>query len=220
MERQGAIAKECGDESAAAGRGPGQLEWYRFAARFVQQRSVLDVGCGTGKGLEVLRGVAASAHGQDLDERLRAPDVKITDLAGIPDKSYDVVTTIDVVEHVQTPEQFVRDLARIARLGFFLTTPNWTASRCEWPYHLREYTPREFSQLLEPCGHVTLFKGESTGLVVHEVRFPRALYLFNDLRTWPVTAFGARCFNRVVPGQFKIFSHLAAWVTVPAIQHG
>jgi 2-polyprenyl-3-methyl-5-hydroxy-6-metoxy-1,4-benzoquinol methylase len=165
-----------------------------------------------GRGLETLRTEAALAHGQDLDPRLAGPDVRIAVVEEIADKSYDVVTSIDVVEHVQDPAAFVAHLARIAREGFFLTTPNWTASRCDWPFHLREYTPREFEQLLAGHGGVTLFKGTPQGVEVYEVRHRRAFYAFNDLRTWPPTSFVARCINRLVPAPCKIHSHIAAWV--------
>ena len=54
MERRG-LARECGDEDVTAGRGPGQLPWYEFALRFVKGKSVLDAGCGLGKGMDILR---------------------------------------------------------------------------------------------------------------------------------------------------------------------
>jgi 2-polyprenyl-3-methyl-5-hydroxy-6-metoxy-1,4-benzoquinol methylase len=130
----------------------------------------------------------------------------------IPARSYDVVTSIDVVEHVEDPTEFISQLARICRAGFFVTTPNWTASRCTWPYHLREYTPRELVGLLQGQGEVTLFKGTSSGSNVFDVRHRGAYYLFNDLRAWPLTSHAARCVNWVVPSSCKIQSHNAGWV--------
>src|SRR5438132_1922853 len=170
------MTRECGDEDVRAGRGPGQLDWYRFALRFVSEKSVLDVGCGVGDGLRILQSSASMAEGQDLDPRLAAPGVYILDLADVKDKSYDVAVSVDVIEHVEDPEHFVCQLARIAREGFFVTTPNWTASRCRWPYHLREYTPREFEQVLSTVGRVTLFKGTPSGSTVHPVRHPWAYH--------------------------------------------
>src|SRR5207248_2271964 len=99
--------------------------------------------------------------------------------------------------------------------GFFLTTPNWTCSRCVWPFHLREYTPREFRLLLEPLGKVSLFKGTCSGSVIHPVRHPRAYDRLNDLRNWGPTAFATRCLNRLLPSKFKIHSSNAAWVRLP-----
>lgn len=208
------VARTCGDESPEAGRKPTQQEWYQYALRFVESRSVLDAGCGLGHGLDILRTRAARAEGQDLDTRLSREDVRIVELRDIPSKSYDVVTSIDVIEHVENPLDFVAHLARIAREGMFLTTPNWTASRCEWPYHLREYTPREFFNLLRGAGHVTLFKGSTSGSVIHPVQFPKAYFLLNGLRNLGPTAFFTRCVNRLLPSRFKIHSSNAAWVKV------
>lgn len=204
--------RECGDESVDAGRGPGQLAWYEFARRFVVGRSVLDAGCGLGHGTAILRQAAAEARGQDLDPRLASDTVFVGDLDLIAAKSFDVVVSIDVVEHVEDPEAFVRSLARIAREGIFITTPNWTASRCQWPYHRREYTPREFEQLLSHVGAVSLYKGTPDGAQVYPVHLSRAYHLFNDLRTFALTSLAARVCNHIIPVSWRIHSHNAAWV--------
>ena len=47
--------KTCGDHSVEAGRGTsGQIGWYVLASKFCKNQSVVDVGCGLGKGLEIL----------------------------------------------------------------------------------------------------------------------------------------------------------------------
>lgn len=206
--------KECGDESVSAGRGPGQLQWYRFAAGLVEDKTVLDAGCGLGKGMEILRQKAISVHGQDLDQRLQGPDIYIGPLDQIPSKSYDVVTSFDVIEHVEDDAGFIRQLARIARRGLFLTTPNWTTGRCRWPYHIREYTPQQWLAMLTPVGDVTLYKGSSNGAAVYPVVHRDAYFMFNSLRTWPLTSFPTRCWNRAIPHSWRIQSHNAAWVVL------
>jgi SAM-dependent methyltransferase len=215
VERQGP-ARECGDEDVSAGRGPGQLPWYEFALRFVKGKSVLDAGCGLGKGMDILRREAREVLGQDLDPRLIRPDVTIGDLSVIPSKSVDVVVSIDVIEHVADPDGFLVELARIAREGIFVTTPNWTASRCKWPYHLREYTPREFKEVLSRVGTtVELFKGTPSGDSVCPVRFIRLYFWLNDLRVSPLTAFPCKCWNHLLPWSCRIHSHHGGWVRLP-----
>ena len=142
------VVRKVGDESVRAGRGPSQLAWYEFAAPLVTNKTVLDAGCGLGLGLDILKRSAKKVIGQDLDERLSHPNITITTLDKIADKSFDVVTSIDVVEHVEDDLDFVRQLARIAREFIFITTPNWTVTRCHWPYHVREYTPKQLEALL------------------------------------------------------------------------
>src|ERR1700690_3510624 len=153
MERE---YRKVGDTSVEAGRGPGQLAWYEFAAQFCKGKTVLDVGCGLGRGIEVLRKTADSVRGQDLDERLASKEIMIMPLNEIPSKSFDVVTSIDVIEHVEEDAWFVAELFRIARESVFITTPNWSITRCTWPYHLREYTPKQLEELLAPHGIVSL----------------------------------------------------------------
>jgi SAM-dependent methyltransferase len=206
--------RECGDEDVTAGRGPGQLKWYEFAPRFVRRRSVLDAGCGMGKGLEILRREASLVHGQDLDERLAREDITVAPLSQIESKSFDVVTSIDVIEHVQDVPAYLSDLKRIARDGIFLTTPNWTASRCRWPYHLREYTPRQLENELSGLGPVTLFKGTPAGDMAFPIRHRLLNHWFNSLRTFAPTAWAARCWNNLLPLPCRIHSHLAAWIDV------
>ena len=201
----------CGARNVEDGRGPGQLPWYEFAARLVANKSVLDAGTGLGRGLEILRRTAAGVEGQDLDPRLARPDIQIRELAEIPSKSFDVVVSIDVIEHVEDAKDFVRQLARIAREAIFVTTPNWTASRCQWPYHVREYTPRQLEALLQPVGAVALFKGTPDGSKAFRVQYKRFWFAMNDLRVG-VTALPTQVLNNLIPVSWRIHSHLGAWV--------
>jgi len=188
------------------------MGWYQFATRFVTNKQVLDVGCGLGDGLRVLARYAARVQGQDLDDRLAASNIVIGELGTIEDNSYDIVTAIDVIEHVAAPIDFLKDCFRIAREGVFLSTPNWTASRCKWPYHLREYTPAQFAALLEQFGAVTLFKGNCCGCEVYPVKYPPLYFVLNYFRNNAVTAFPTRCINHVLPKSCKIGSSNAAWI--------
>jgi Methyltransferase domain len=207
-------ARNCGDEALDAGRGPGQLPWYEFATRFVTDSSVLDVGTGLGKGLPILRQSAAIVRGQDLDTRLEASDIFIGPLSDISSKSVDVVTCIDVIEHIEDDQEFVFELARIAKRALFLTTPNWTASRCQWPYHIREYTPQHFEDLLATAGEATLFKGTPDGSRVFPIRHKWWWFALNHFRTTAMTAWPTRMLNNILPDSCRIHSHLAALVNV------
>src|SRR5262245_47521947 len=136
-------ARQVGDTSVEAGRAAGQIGWYEFATRFVVGKTVLDVGCGLGDGVTILSRTARNAIGLDLDSRLERSNILITTTDQVPDKSFDVVLAIDVIEHVIDDLDFVMQLGRIARQNVFVTTPNWTLSRCQWPFHVREYTPQQ-----------------------------------------------------------------------------
>lgn len=203
-----------GDESIDAGRGLGQMGWYQYAAdHLVAGKTVLDVGCGLGGGLELLAQHARDARGQDLDPRLASPRVTIGAVEDIPSKSVDVITCVDVIEHVEEDAAFVRELGRIARETVFVSTPNWTVSRCAWPYHIREYTPRELRRLLSSIGTVAMRKGVPDGYR----SWPATDWsydLMNDARTWPPTGFLTRCVSRVLPPALRLMAHHAAIVRV------
>lgn len=206
--------REVGDTDVSAGRAATQLGWYEFAAQFVCGKTVLDVGCGLGAGLEILHRSARSVEGQDLDERLATRrEIRIGPIENIPDDSFDVVVAIEVIEHVQNDQEFVKQLARLAREAIFLTTPNWTITRCQWPYHVREYTPRQLEDILARVGTVRLFKGDSRGNAVFPVRSPRLYHLMNSLRISPATALGMQSANRLLPKRLRLCGHNAALVT-------
>lgn len=202
--------KKVGDVSVSAGRGAGQLPWYEFVAKLVKGKTVLDVGCGLGKGLEILQRTSSKVVGQDLDPRLERPGIIITPVEEILTNRFDVVTAIDVIEHVKDDKNFVEQLCRIAREFIFLTTPNWTASRCQWPYHIREYTPKELEDILTPLGKVKLFKGSPDGSVVYPVNYTGLYHIANRLRIYFWTAFVTRCVNHFLPSSYRIHSHIAA----------
>jgi cyclopropane fatty-acyl-phospholipid synthase-like methyltransferase len=149
-----------------------------------------------------------------MDPRLAGADVMIMSISEVENKSFDVVLAIDVIEHVEHPLGFLSELARVARIGVFLTTPNWTASRNRWSYHLREYKPREFQELTKRIGHVTMFKGTQSGSEIHQVRNQQSYFLLNDLRTFIPTALLGRLVNLLLPGPCKIHSTLAAWCDI------
>lgn len=166
--------------------------WHGDArARFpLAGKQTLDVGCGAGLLVEPMArmgaqatGVdaapeniaAARAHaqGQGLDIRYYAGE-----LASLPPQQFDLVTSMEVIEHVTDPAAFVRELAaRLAPNGLMiLSTPNRTAlsklllveaaerigavprGTHDWNQFL---TPEELTILLEDAGLVVT---DRTGL--------------------------------------------------------
>jgi 2-polyprenyl-3-methyl-5-hydroxy-6-metoxy-1,4-benzoquinol methylase len=207
-------ARECGDDDIVAGRGPGQAGWYEWAARHAAGRAVLDAGCGLGYGLGILARTASTVSGQDLDPRLASSRVHVGPLSELPSKSVDVVVSIDVIEHIADDVGFVRELARLAREHVILTTPNWTAGRGAWPYHVREYTPAHLRAVCGSVGAVRLWKGTPEGREQYAISRPAANHWLNVARVSPATAAMTRALNFVLPARAKIHSHLAAIIDV------
>jgi SAM-dependent methyltransferase len=135
-------------ERLAAKRVAGPLvetsrHWYALQAAGTGQR-VLDVGFGNGLVLQHLRDRYAERVGVDLALNrhalgLRKEGIKVVkaDVArGLPFKaaSFDLVVSLDVIEHVFDPLSFLVELRRVLRPGgrLLLSTPNVRYLRQLW----------------------------------------------------------------------------------------
>lgn len=98
-----------------------------------QSGTLADVGCGSGTLWKYVNDLFARYVGIDLVRYSSFPsdgELRLADLnaAAIPlsTGSVDVVAAIEIIEHLENPRAFVRELARIAKPGGWvvLTTPN------------------------------------------------------------------------------------------------
>jgi 2-polyprenyl-6-hydroxyphenyl methylase/3-demethylubiquinone-9 3-methyltransferase len=108
--------------------------------RPLEGKSALDVGCGAGLLAEPLARLGANVTGVDASEELIAVAKAHAEASGLEidyraaavedlDGSFDLVTSLEVVEHVADPRSFVAALSRrLAPRGLLiLSTPNRTA---------------------------------------------------------------------------------------------
>jgi SAM-dependent methyltransferase len=165
---------------------------YRFAAQWVAGKRVLDVACGAGFGLEMLRAAGANAVGIDLDfDALCQGSQAQADATRLPlsDASMDVVASFETIEHVPDARALVVELRRVLRPGgaLVLSTPNRAFGPSERhltnPFHIQEFTAPELRTLLgEAFDTVQLYGQRPIAgyrfvpyLMVHPDRSPRAL---------------------------------------------
>jgi len=137
---------------------------YRFAAQTVRGLTVLDVACGAGFGLDMLRQAGAAAIGVDYDAgallevRRRQPAARLLrgDGACLPlkDASIDLVVSFETIEHVPDASALVHDIRRVLKPGgrLVLSTPNRTFGPPERhtgnPFHVREFSADELRDTL------------------------------------------------------------------------
>lgn len=118
---------------------PLRLEWIEQLAGTVSGRDVIDVGCGGGilaesmaaRGARVtgidLAGKAlkvAELHGLESGVTVRYQQISAEDMAATEPESRDVVTCMEMLEHVPDPASTIAACARLARPGgwvFFST---------------------------------------------------------------------------------------------------
>lgn len=128
----------------AAALYPGLIAHLNLMLRYLPApalgcRRLLDVGCGDGEALEILHGLGWQAEGVEFDASAvtaaRQRGLQVwhggLDSAAFPDKSFDVVTSSHVIEHVHSPQKFLQESLRILVDGGTLiaVTPN-AAARC------------------------------------------------------------------------------------------
>lgn len=94
----------------------------------LQKLSVLDIGCGGGLVCEPMARMGAKATGVDADpiaievatNHAQQSDLKIEYLnktAEELNKTYDVVLALEIIEHVQNPDEFVQSCTKLVKPG-------------------------------------------------------------------------------------------------------
>jgi SAM-dependent methyltransferase len=153
---------------------------YRALLPFVQGANVLEAGCGEGYGAAALRERARSVLAVDADPAAAehaartypAIDVVRADLQKLPvaDGALEVVTNLQVIEHLWGQEEFLAECARVLRPAgtLLITTPNritFSPGRDTPlnPFHTRELSAAELAQLLEKDFVVTRMMGLGHG---------------------------------------------------------
>lgn len=70
--------------------------------------------------------------------------------SGLPGESYDLVVSVEVLEHVEEDEKFVSEVCRVLKPGgrFIMTTPNGDFVENRNPDHKRHYKREQLSGLL------------------------------------------------------------------------
>ena len=142
---------------------------YEEAALLAAGRTVLDLGCNNGYGSAVLAQVCGQVAALDVsptaieDAQARfgncGIDFRVYDGWKIPfdDLSFDVVVSLQVIEHLEDTEPYLTEITRVLRPSgvALFTTPN-AAIRLEpnmrpWnEFHVREYRAAELAELLKP----------------------------------------------------------------------
>ncbi|MEL6062496.1 MULTISPECIES: class I SAM-dependent methyltransferase [unclassified Methylobacterium] len=91
-----------------------------LAGLLPRNATVLDVGCGDGTIAGLCRTIRPDIHIEGIDVLVRPSTViPVSAFDGqvlpFPDRSWDVVTFIDVLHHTENPGQLLREASRVAR---------------------------------------------------------------------------------------------------------
>ena len=135
------------------------LKAYYLALDYVKG-DLLELGCGEGRGVELLAPLCNSYLALDkissIIDALKAkfPEVEFRrasfpPMADVASESFDTIVSFQVIEHIKEDRLFLKEIYRILRPGgkAILTTPNRVMSLTRNPWHIREYTKSELDHL-------------------------------------------------------------------------
>ena len=166
-------------------------DYVRRLSAFVDFRThpkILDVGCFTGEFLSVLKDAGADVYGLELQEeavqianqrfpgRVFQARVEGTEF---PQGPYDVVTIMQVIEHVTDPRALVEPCVKLLKPGgiLMLQTPNTGSFLCR---ALGRYWPP-----YAPVEHLNLFSARSLEMLLSSLRL-KEIQVHNHWKTLPV----------------------------------
>lgn len=126
-------------------------------------KRVIDIGCGSGYGTALLSGRASYAVGIDPTlnttgritilpvlepERPMALNLASYKIEDIPNDSFDLAVAVEVFEHVDDPEAFVKKVSEVAKEAFFTTPLSDVTKSSRNKSHKAEYSHADFIWVL------------------------------------------------------------------------
>jgi 2-polyprenyl-3-methyl-5-hydroxy-6-metoxy-1,4-benzoquinol methylase len=147
------------------------LSKFHFASQYADGKLILDAGCGAGQGtsylarsgaryvvgVDIALDAVAYAYdhyiGQDFKNSLAFGRMNVTRL-GFTNRTFDMITSIEVIEHLTEPETYVAEMRRVLKDDgiLVLSTPNKYISSpapgSMWPHHIHEFYTDELQTLL------------------------------------------------------------------------
>lgn len=129
------------------------IERYQFACKALSGMRVLDFGCGVGYGSEMLFRAGNNVTAVDISQtvlsmarslRVQDPGLRFTE-PGWDFDPFDACVAFEVIEHLDSPEEFVRTINARHLIASVPVLPTVGIN----PYHKTDFTVDSFRTLLE-----------------------------------------------------------------------
>ena len=137
------------------------LKAYYMAKQYVSG-DLLEIGCGEGRGVSLLQDLVKSYRGIDkineVVDKLSAQypqahfEQSVIPPLDFADQKFDSIISFQVIEHIRDDNRYLAEISRVLKPGgiALLTTPNIKMSLSRNPWHIREYTADELTDLCRP----------------------------------------------------------------------
>ncbi|MBL4655740.1 MAG: class I SAM-dependent methyltransferase [Bacteroidia bacterium] len=159
---------------------------------FRKTNKILDVGCGVGFFLQQAKKRGWDAYGTEFSNKAveickdKGINIEqgVLDISRYENESFDVITSIEVLEHINNPKEEIEKICNLLRRGglFYCTTPNFNSlSRyylkanyynIVYPEHLAYFTKSTLTQLAKKEGLRTV-KFLSTGFSISAIKISK-----------------------------------------------
>jgi len=161
---------------------------YEDAAKLTTGLSTLDLGCNNGWGTHLLAGTAKEVIGLDVShvadarQRYGSVDFRLYDGHHLPfsDERFDVVVSLQVIEHIDDPKKYLAEIARVLIPGgrAIFTTPNATVrldpGMAPWnEFHVREFSATDLHGTLSPFFSTVSITGMFATDVLYQTELKR-----------------------------------------------
>ncbi len=126
-------------------------EVYKLIPETIDQKKILDAGSGSHRFQLENYDIENIDKGNYKDSKM----VNLNNDLPFPDNSFDGVLSIEVIEHLENPFHFLRELKRVSKDWIILTTPNNLSSASILAFQKESYF-RWFSPKWFELGHISI----------------------------------------------------------------
>ncbi|QSE98496.1 class I SAM-dependent methyltransferase [Fulvivirga lutea] len=143
-----------------------------YVAEDLVKGDLLEVGCGEGRGIDLLQPKCNTFTAIDkIDEVIESLSKKYPDATfiqdnippfnKIKDNQYDSIVTFQVIEHIKNDKLFLQEIKRVLKPGgkAYISTPNIKLTLSRNPWHIREYTAQQLTDLAKSIFDKVEMKG-------------------------------------------------------------
>jgi 2-polyprenyl-3-methyl-5-hydroxy-6-metoxy-1,4-benzoquinol methylase len=164
---------------------------YRLAERTIRDWNlpyssmILDLGGGTGHFAKTLSSYFENVHLLDFaptiqPNRIISSSGDLNNSLPYSDSTFDAVVSLEVIEHLENPRHFVREIARILRVNgrCLISTPNQISLSSKLCLLLRS----QFQQFQDSCypGHITALLPIDLQRITAEAGFAHRSIIYTD----------------------------------------